>query len=223
MAIAFDSMGGTGSGTSATTLNWTQVVASSPTSILVVGVTGNLVGSGSVLTSVTALKGGSTTNLTAFASSPFSNNNVGRFMYVYYMLSPDSGTNTITLNNSTTGFLAGFSVTYTGVRQSGIPDNSAANVLTTGTTASDSLTPVAANSWVISYVLEGVGSTITAGSGTTLRTTTSNTAFFDTNAGVSTGTTLNYASGNASSTWGDQIFSLAPAAATTSGSFLAFM
>lgn len=205
MAIAFDAFGGTGGGSGGVTnITWSHITGTGNT-LLLVGALGNTTGAGDNLSTCT-YNGVNMPKVFADLSS-----GTGRFMNMYALIAPASGSNTVQLNSSPAGFLAGFSVSYTGVLQTGFPDNSAETTATSVSTFSNSITPVNNSSWAVSFVTESVN-TISAGSGTTLRTSAGNSiGFFDSNAATGGAYTLNY-TGGAGSSWGGQIITIAPLA-----------
>lgn len=85
---------------------------------------------------------------------------------IWYLLNPATGSHTLTATR--TSVLNGFGVagmSYTGVKQSGQPDNSAVNRTDGNSTLS--LTTVADNCWTI--LGESSGRNVTASTGTTVR------------------------------------------------------
>ncbi len=114
-----------------------------------------------------------------------------RFMYVYYILSPATGSQTIAVTAASTHYLIVGAASYAGARQSAQPDNTTTNVSgsTGDTTLTTSLTTVANNSWT--FVFEsGFTSGNTppaAGTNSTRRTfgaAFGNWGFFDSNGPV---------------------------------------
>ncbi len=69
------------------------------------------------------------------------------YAYIFGLLNPTIGSNNIVVSNVSTGF-SGFGLSYTGVKQSGLPDasNSFAN---TGTSTNLTLNVIANNCWII--------------------------------------------------------------------------
>ena len=91
----------------------------------------------------------------------------GQYIRTYYILSPATGSQTITVNSSSA--LGGyFSIaTYTGVAQTGQPDASNQQATSPATSLTTSVTTTADNCWLMGYAYHGT--TISAGAGTTLR------------------------------------------------------
>jgi len=87
---------------------------------------------------------------------------------LWYLINPASGANNVIITLSgTTTTLYGDSVSYTGAKQSGVPDSSNKNTAT-ATSVTQSTTTVANNCWVIGVSVTGA-STIAASTGVTSR------------------------------------------------------
>lgn len=222
--VAFDSQGNSNGGTGGvTSINYTDTIISTTNTVLYVGVLGNTLAAGSqCCASVTAKKGGVTTNLTQeTAISPDSPTSGTRFAYSYCMLNPDSGANTITVNANSSSFLGSDSVVYSGADQSHScpPNDMATSSATNVTTFSQTVTPTTASSWVASWVNEAGGNSLIAGANTTIRNTDAglSTSFYDNNAAVSGATTLNYAQSGTppNANWTGARFTIPPASCAT--------
>jgi hypothetical protein len=101
--------------------------------------------------------------------------------YLYYLINPTTGANNISVSWSGSTILRAHGVSYTGAKQSGVPDaNSTATG--TGTSLASSVTTVADNCWVIA--MYRAAGDITAGSGTTLRGTSTTSNILDSNGAV---------------------------------------
>lgn len=92
----------------------------------------------------------------------------GRFIYMFGLLNPASGSNTLQLTVTGGHFTAANCATYSGVNQSGLPDNSTSATSVTSP-VTGTLTPVAANAWTIANTASSAGTTSSAGAGTTGR------------------------------------------------------
>lgn len=91
---------------------------------------------------------------------------------VYYLLAPATGAHTVTFDHTGGGSACGVSASYTGVLQSGVPDNAVYSAFhATGTDSTLSITPVAANCWGVHMSGWNGGYTITGGTNITLRGT----------------------------------------------------
>lgn len=89
-------------------------------------------------------------------------------IYIYGILAPTAGTNVIVITRSSTGStLTGGSVSFSGVLQTGLPDATATNHQTTGTTLTTSITSVASSCWLFGF-FQADNQGITAGSGSTI-------------------------------------------------------
>ena len=146
------------------------------------------------------------------------NATTGRTIDVYYLANPAAGANSVVPSGGSS--FVGISLSYTGAKQSGIPDALAAANGVSGATHSQSVTTVADNCWVVAFTdTDGVNST--AGANTTRRSASASIAFeaFDSNSAKTPAGahTLNFTSG-ASVNWASFGFSLAPS--LSSGGFL---
>lgn len=109
-----------------------------------------------------------------------------RWVYLYYLLNPATGAHSITANNSVSTFMRGFGVSYTGVRQSGVPDAKNTNSASSVSSLTTSVTTVADNCWTILVGKNSTADAVTAGTGSHLiKTSTSQgIAIFDSNADI---------------------------------------
>ena len=111
-----------------------------------------------------------------------------RWTYVYYLLNPASGANTLAITQTGGNFLVVGAADYTGVKQSGQPDATATN--DTGgshaTSLTTSVTTVADKSWAI-MCDQGPDKQATAGTGATRRAVDAafaDWAIFDSNGAI---------------------------------------
>lgn len=117
--------------------------------------------------------------------------------YVYGLLNPDTGANNVNITASSASLLWTTSASYTGVKQSGLPDaTSSGNSPTNTGTWSSSVTTVADNCWHYTHVRGG--SPLAASGGTVERRDQSQSACYDSNGAITpagsdsnTGTTSN--------------------------------
>ncbi len=73
----------------------------------------------------------------------------GNVEYVFELMNPDAGSNTIVISTGAASYIAGLAASYTGAAQSGQPDNTATNNDPTNTdTFATALTPHADNCWI---------------------------------------------------------------------------
>lgn len=74
-----------------------------------------------------------------------------RHQYIYFLLSPASGTNSVVISCTSTHYLLAGAADYSGVAQSGQPDATTTNVAgsSSNTSLTTSITTIADNSWAI--------------------------------------------------------------------------
>lgn len=127
-----------------------------------------------------------------------------RYIYLYYLVNPASGSNTIASSGSTVSVL--FMASYTGAKQSSQPDNST-HGNSTGGSITLNLTPVATGCWAVSIDGNELG-TRTAGAGVTVRTT--NGSLGDSNGIISGSTSMTWTDGGSGGTMSGVMASFAP-------------
>lgn len=155
MAIAFDAAkDGGNNGGGSNTQTWSHTCTGSDL-LLIVGITGDT----------------STDDITAVTYNGVACTLVGkvlgaRWEYMYYLLGPATGAHTVSVTAGSSHYLIGLSASYTGVAQSGQPDNSATTTSASSPVAI-SLTTVADNCWTIAT--GWLFSSPVAGAGTTRR------------------------------------------------------
>lgn len=113
----------------------------------------------------------------------------GRWIYLYYLLNPASGSHTFAVTQSGGGFLIPVLGEYSGVKQSGQPDATATNSSILGS-FSTNITIANTNAWAIACAQTGTPGSFTSGTGGTFRlkdATFGNIALYDSNAGASAG------------------------------------
>jgi hypothetical protein len=107
-----------------------------------------------------------------------------QWTYLYYLIAPATGANNVVISISSSRPLAGRSASYTGVLQSGQPDNNTTSRLeSNGASLTNVITSVANNCWHVAMATENAGSNISAGTATTKRSATI-TGIFDGNAAI---------------------------------------
>lgn len=76
---------------------------------------------------------------------------IDRHQYIYFLLNPASGTNSVVVSCTNTHYLLAGAADYTGVAQSGQPDATTTNAAasSTNTSLTTSITTIANNSWAI--------------------------------------------------------------------------
>lgn len=118
-----------------------------------------------------------------------------RWLYLYYLINPDTGANNVVVSASSSIVIAGNSASYTGVNQSGQPDATNKGTASSTTSITRSLTTIADNCWTF-MAGKASGGNVTAGSGSTMRSTENNDlGIFDSNGAItpagSTSMTMN--------------------------------
>ncbi len=217
MEIALDSVnaGGTGTGTSLTyshTCTGSNLILFVAISVLTVGVDD--------LTTVTY-------NSVAMTQVGKKNTNAGgdnRWVYLYYLVNPSTGANNIVISSTSSTQTTSNAVSYTGAKQTGVPDASATNSTTGSTSLTGTVTSIADNCWTVGAI-RGSGGALSASGGTTIRGTISSfNKICDSNGAITPAgsTSLGY-----TCTSGDNaivIASFAPyVAATTSANFFTLL
>lgn len=207
MAIAFDAATDGGLVNPGTSLPWNHVVVAAGS--IVVGVFGDNVATdatGNKITGVTSDIGGAFTEIDRKAVT------ADRWVYLFLLTVAVVGTHAITVNASSSIAIAGQSVSYSGTKQSGQPDNSATNN-GSGVSATGTLTPVANNCWLPMVVKVSAGTLSPAGSESE-RVEANGMAMYDNNAAVTPpgSTTLTVTISGGGSAWATVIASLAPTA-----------
>ena len=93
----------------------------------------------------------------------------GILNYLFYLINPAAGTNTVSVTQSAVDTITSCSISYTGVKQTSQPDATSSNSSTTTTSYSQSVTSVADNCFSVLYGDANSGATLTAGANTTIR------------------------------------------------------
>lgn len=166
MAIAFDASAK--DTVTATSLTYAHTCSGS-NRILFVGVSYNNV---TDITSSVTYNGVGLTKITEV-----SDGSVG-ISQLWYLIAPATGANNIVITLSSSKFIKGYSCSYTGAKQSGVPDASDTEFVS-NTTATTTLTTIADNCWSVLHA--SVGSSLSAGAGSTQRESVSNAGIFDSN------------------------------------------
>jgi hypothetical protein len=120
-----------------------------------------------------------------------------RFIYLFVLVNPSSGSNSVQISlNTGSGTTLSAASSYTGAKQTGQPDNSTTNTVTSSSSITTSLTTVASNCWTV-CVFGNQGIQSMSGSGiTNIRLTGSGTngayGIADSNSAVSGSTSLGF-------------------------------
>lgn len=206
MAIAFNSAQTATPVNPGTSLSWSHNCGGSNRLLIVV--TNGGVGEGDKVTGATY--GGVSMTLVTTVIEP------GDSIYVkmWYMLNPPSGSNTIAVS-LTSGYLAGWSSSYTGVKQVGALEASDTNTQLDNASITTSLTTISDRSWTILGTSTRVNPT--AGTGSTKRSA----GIFDSGTYISPPqlNSMTIGGGDGGTDWGTIITSFAPATAKSSPMF----
>jgi hypothetical protein len=173
-------------------------------------------GAGDVITGVTY-------NLVAMSMLKKIQTPTNRWVYIFGLLAPTTGSNTVAISSSG-GAGEGLSGSYTGVKQSGLPDSSASAAVT-ATSVAPQNTTIANNCWLVGFCHGDVDAVPTAGAGTTSfvsNNAAQGTMLADSNGPLPAGNqALQWTGSNQD--FGAVAVSFAPAPVTTSGDmFLVF-
>lgn len=84
---------------------------------------------------------------------------------LFYLIDPTIGNNNVVFTSGSSGTIWYASASYTGARQSGVPDASDVTTISAAASANLSVTTVADNAWTVAAILANNGG-LTAGSGT---------------------------------------------------------
>lgn len=164
--IAFDAAAdGGNNGGSTSSLSWSHTSTGS-NRIGFVGCQGDTMDGADDVTSIT-WGGSGMTLVRKITTSDFTPTLFPRFLYLYYIIAPATGSQTVQANISGTHYLLCGSVSYTGASQTGQTDADTANesALATDTSLTTMLTTVADNSWVL-VLEEGYNADNPPGAGT---------------------------------------------------------
>lgn len=158
MAIAFDTKTSFTFNASASNITYSHTCSGSDR-ILFVGVS---VRSTRTVTSVTY-------NGVAMSQSGSTSGTTGILNYLFYLVNPTTGTNTVSITQSAADTITSSSISYTGARQILQPDATSVGGPTTTTSYSQSVTTIKDNCWAVLYGDASSGAAITAGSNTIVR------------------------------------------------------
>jgi hypothetical protein len=160
MAIAYDS---TASGNSVTpgsgSISWNHTCGGS-NRLLLVGID---ISSNSSISGVTY----NSVSMTQLYTQQYSSTEV---VYIYGLLAPDTGTNSVVVSWSGSQYVRANSVSYKGVKQSSLPDASnGINGSVSSTGLSQGVTTIANNCWVFATLFKNNNDSVTPAAGTTVR------------------------------------------------------
>jgi hypothetical protein len=152
------------------------------------------------------------------------NTNDGTKHRLFYLINPASGANNVVVSYTLGTFITPMAVSYTGARQSGVPDASSSTANTgAATSRTETVTVVEANSWAVMIATCNAGPPA-AGTGSTQRGASANRmSFFDSNGPLAAGARSMTAT-QSSTEWASSMASFAPDAVSldTSAMLLVF-
>jgi hypothetical protein len=151
-----------------------------------------------------------------------------RITYIDGLLGPATGSHTLSIGAASSHLIQGGAVSYSGVLQSGLPDNSTTNFSSTGATSlTTTITPSAANCWAV--LIEGCyngGPAPGASTGATRRTfdaTNGGWGIFDSGGPLTAGSPYSMTTTRSSNPFGlaivHVVITIAPAGAAVGGPF----
>lgn len=206
-AIAFDAAGGPQYSGSATSITWSHTTTGSDRILIVfhhLASAAGDIGTGCTYNSVA---------MTLIDKHQNTANGVG-YTYLYYLVAPTTGANSVVCSTSAAAAQEGASMSYTGASQTGQPDsfaNSASGAqVTTFTTTT---TVVASNTWLVGVFADNAFAS-SAGTGTVRRTAASvglQSGGFDSGGTVGTGSQSLQATTATATDWVGVIASIAEA------------
>ncbi len=153
-----------GGNNSGVTSSWTYAftVSSASDRLLVVGISGDVIGGADDITSVTY------NGVSMTFSNKTQDNGSGRFQYLYYLLNPATGTNNVVITAATSHYLISGAALYSGVQ--GVDNAGTNSTSSVGNTLTSSLTTNVNNCWTILFETSYNGNAApVAGAGLVLR------------------------------------------------------
>lgn len=205
MSIAVDAVG-VGPSASGSSLTWSHTCTGASL-IIIVGVLTDGTITGVTYNGVSLSLIGSAN----VSGAPSYNN------YLYRLVAPATGAHNVVVSTSASATIAGVSASYTGVAQTGQPDNSATETaVSPGGNYSKALTPVADNCWIV-FLPQNLTGTVTAVSGCVVRQAASgqNFSLLDTNGPISPAASTTLTVSPSGATWDSIIASISPASGVT--------
>jgi RHS repeat-associated protein len=208
--IAYDNSGIGGNGTPASSLTFSYTTNSNTNGLIIVSVDEATTSPSCTSDKVTGVtnNGTSLTDLGYYAKD--SN---GLAIKTYYGFAPATSTHNIVVSASASCIRYAAAATYTGVKQSGMPDASGSgNRLSSSGSVSllQGTTTASYNAWAVLIGVPSTAGTATAGAGTTIRQQQSGELYYADSGGPVFGPTgLSWSKG-ANADWAANFFSLAP-------------
>src|SRR5450755_1676844 len=208
--IAFDNSGLGGNGTPASSLTFSYTTNSNTNGLIIVSVDEATTSPSCTSDKVTGVtnNGASLTDLGYYAKDTN-----GLAVKTYYGFAPATSTHNIVVSASASCIRYAAAATYTGVKQSGMPDASGSgNPLSSSGSVSlfQATTTANYNAWAVLIGVPSTAGTATAGVGTTIRQQQSGEIYYADSGGPVFGPTgLSWTKG-ATADWAANYFSLAP-------------
>ncbi|MEK7165653.1 MAG: hypothetical protein AAB874_02500, partial [Patescibacteria group bacterium] len=161
--VTYDNASSSNTNPDSSTLSWSHTTTTSANRILIVGVA---LRNNTAVSSITY----NGTNLTKIRSDFETTFNDAR-SELWYMVNPDTGTNTVAITAASSTTIEGGAVTYSGVNTADplINNNGANSAGTIGTTATVNLTSAPGETVVDSVSLQSANTSLTVGGGQTQR------------------------------------------------------
>lgn len=152
--------------------------------------------------------------MTATSNSPYTPD-TGRH-YLYYLVNPDTGTNNVEITLSSATVIRVDSASFTGAKQTGVPDAVGANKATSATSLTTTFTTVAENCFLYGNGRENVNGNTDPGTDTSQAEGGGNetsSGFYSTNARAAGSNSIAFTTGPSATNMSMIAASFAPAAA----------
>jgi hypothetical protein len=208
--IAFDNSGLGGNGTPASSLTFSYTTNSNTNGLIIVSVEEATTSPSCTTDTVTGVtNNGATLNDLGY----YAKDTNGLAVKTYYGFAPATSTHNIVVSASASCIRYAAAATYTGVKQSGMPDASGSgNPLSSSGSVSlfQATTTANYNAWAVLIGVPSTAGAATAGANTTIRQQQSGEIYYaDSNGPVYGATGLSWSKG-ATADWAANFFSLAP-------------
>jgi hypothetical protein len=214
--IAYDAVGNGSGVTNKTSISWSHTCSSGDNRLLLVFIrTGSDQGdttTGATYNGVAMTKMSKTPNCGGVSRSTL----IG-----FYLLNPASGAHTVTVNFTSTTYVEGASISYTGVAQIGFPDSINEKIETNVSSFSVSTTTIKSKCWTTLATIDD--SSRNAGAGSYERVTQNGIVIFDSNADITTPSSTTMATTGNTKDLAGIIVSFAPQQASGGAFLLNFM
>jgi hypothetical protein len=147
------------------------------------------------------------------------------YQYLYALINPATGTNNIVATaNTSQDQLTVKGTSYTGARQSSVPDATTTANGSAVTTLTTTVTTIADNCWLVGSFIKDTSGNFTAGANTTIRNTTSQFVAVDSNSAQTPAGSKSMTCTGSSGVYSALMASFAPfVPQSTAGNFFEFM